>query len=86
METGMDDLFDYEDDETSIQTGTDNVETNDKSVDMRGNYVSVHSSAFRDFLLKPEILKAISDCGFEHPSEGILQTCINRRGMFGMLC
>lgn len=23
-----------------------------------------------DFLLKPEILRAISDLGFEHPSEG----------------
>ncbi|ESN99708.1 hypothetical protein HELRODRAFT_83915 [Helobdella robusta] len=34
-----------------------------------GNHVSVHSSGFRDFLLKPELLCAISDCGFEHPSE-----------------
>lgn len=25
---------------------------------------------FRDFLLKPELLRAISDLGFEHPSEG----------------
>lgn len=25
---------------------------------------------FSDFLLKPEILRAISDLGFEHPSEG----------------
>lgn len=24
----------------------------------------------RDFLLKPELLRAISDLGFEHPSEG----------------
>jgi len=23
-----------------------------------------------DFLLKPELLRAISDLGFEHPSEG----------------
>ena len=26
----------------------------------------------RDFLLKPELLRAISDLGFEHPSEGVL--------------
>ena len=33
---------------------------------MKGNYVSIHSSGFRDFLLKPEVLRAIVDCGFEH--------------------
>ncbi len=33
-------------------------------------YVGIHSSGFRDFLLKPELLRAIVDCGFEHPSEG----------------
>ena len=30
----------------------------------------VRSTGFRDFLLKPELLRAISDLGFEHPSEG----------------
>lgn len=34
-------------------------------------YVGIHSSGFRDFLLKPELLRAIVDCGFEHPSEGV---------------
>jgi hypothetical protein len=33
------------------------------------------SSGFRDFLLKPEILRAIVDCGFEHPSQGETQLC-----------
>jgi hypothetical protein len=33
-------------------------------------YVGIHSSGFRDFLLKPELLRAIVDSGFEHPSEG----------------
>jgi hypothetical protein len=32
--------------------------------------VGIHSSGFKDFLLKPELLRAIQDCGFEHPSEG----------------
>lgn len=31
-------------------------------------YVDVHSSGFRDFLLKAELMKAVGDCGFEHPS------------------
>ncbi len=29
-----------------------------------------HLMTRRDFLLKPELLRAISDLGFEHPSEG----------------
>ena len=33
-------------------------------------YGGIHSSGFRDFLLKPELLRAIVDSGFEHPSEG----------------
>ena len=33
-------------------------------------YTAVHASGFRDFLLKPELLSAIRDCAFEHPSEG----------------
>jgi ATP-dependent RNA helicase UAP56/SUB2 len=37
---------------------------------IRGSYVSIHASGFKDFLLKPELLHAIMDCGFEHPSEG----------------
>ncbi len=40
--------------------------------EVKGTYVSIHSSGFRDFLLKPEILRSIVDCGFEHPSEGKL--------------
>lgn len=35
-----------------------------------GHYAGIHNASFRDFLLKPELLKAIGDCGFEHPSEG----------------
>ncbi|KAL1156326.1 hypothetical protein V6Z11_A08G084700 [Gossypium hirsutum] len=36
---------------------------------LRG-YVGIHSSGFRNFLLKPELLRSIVDSGFEHPSEG----------------
>eukprot|EP00698_Gefionella_okellyi_P009815 TRINITY_DN2517_c0_g1_i1.p1 TRINITY_DN2517_c0_g1~~TRINITY_DN2517_c0_g1_i1.p1 ORF type:complete len:432 (+),score=103.26 TRINITY_DN2517_c0_g1_i1:30-1298(+) len=35
----------------------------------KGSYAGIHSSGFKDFLLKPELLRAITDCGFEHPSE-----------------
>ena len=47
----------------------------DAKKDVKGNYVSIHSSGFRDFLLKPELLRAIVDCGFEHPSE-VQHECI----------
>lgn len=30
---------------------------------------TVHTASFKDFLLKPELLRAITDCGFEHPSQ-----------------
>jgi ATP-dependent RNA helicase UAP56/SUB2 len=41
-----------------------------KGADKKGSYVGIHSTGFRDFLLKSELLRAITDCGFEHPSEG----------------
>ena len=37
---------------------------------LRRGYVGIHTSGFKDFLLKPELMRAIQDCGFEHPSEG----------------
>ena len=41
----------------------------------KGSYVGIHSSGFRDFLLKSELLLAVTDCGFEHPSQ-VQQECI----------
>jgi ATP-dependent RNA helicase UAP56/SUB2 len=38
-------------------------------------YVAIHAAGFREFLLKPELLRAIVDCGFEHPSE-VQHECI----------
>lgn len=65
-------LLDYEEEENDapaegVQTAKDLAKK-----DVKGTYVSIHSSGFRDFLLKPELLRAIVDCGFEHPSEGEL--------------
>lgn len=66
-----DDLLDYEDEEQTEQLVDGSRDTPAKK-EVKGTYVSIHSSGFRDFLLKPEILRAIIDCGFEHPSEGLL--------------
>merc|ERR1719446_511429 len=64
-EEAHDELADYEEEE-------------EKKIDgaaKKGSYVAIHSSGFRDFLLKPELLRAIVDCGFEHPSE-VQHECI----------
>jgi ATP-dependent RNA helicase UAP56/SUB2 len=71
------DLLDYEEEEATEQTADAPTEngTAAKKDTVKGTYVSIHSSGFRDFLLKPEILRAIVDCGFEHPSE-VQHECI----------
>lgn len=80
-----DELIDYEDDQpitictnvpptasaAKVHVATGHSEKEVK----KGSYVGIHSTSFRDFLLKPELLRAISDCGFEHPSE-VQQECI----------
>lgn len=64
-----DDLLDYDEQEEQEEAVADGLDVVAKK-DVKGTYVSIHSSGFRDFLLKPELLRAIVDCGFEHPSEG----------------
>ena len=57
---------DYEDEELAGAAGVATIATNGTTKkEVKGTYVSIHSSGFRDFLLKPEVLRAISDCGFE---------------------
>ena len=73
MADPADDLIDYEDeDDTILQV--EPTPANSLKVDAteakKGSYVGIHATGFRDFLLKPELLRAIVDCGFEHPSEG----------------
>jgi len=69
------DLLDYEDDtEATADVPAENGAAAKKDA-VKGTYVSIHSSGFRDFLLKPEILRSIVDCGFEHPSE-VQHECI----------
>ena len=69
------DLLDYEEEEATEQAEAKNGVEAKKEGAVKGNYVSIHSSGFRDFLLKPEILRSIADCGFEHPSE-VQHECI----------
>jgi hypothetical protein len=95
-----DDLIDYEEDDQALQqdslkVNVDNdalVEDDDKK-DKKGSYVGIHSTGFRDFLLKPELLRSIVDCGFEHPSEGKERTrrvntycALTRRPFFSLVC
>ncbi|OIV96488.1 hypothetical protein TanjilG_07880 [Lupinus angustifolius] len=60
-------LLDYEEEEDKAP---DSVGTKVNGEATKKGYVGIHSSGFRDFLLKPELLRAIVDSGFEHPSEG----------------
>lgn len=77
------DLIDYSDDElqnTETAPAAGDAKNGDAKkgdltvsggdADKKGSYVGIHSTGFRDFLLKRELLRAITDCGFEHPSEG----------------
>lgn len=61
-----------EDELDEYNSDDDNIDSlhGDKKVDDQKDYhFSSHAAGFRDLLLKPELLRAISDCGFEHPSE-----------------
>ncbi|EIM24306.1 P-loop containing nucleoside triphosphate hydrolase protein [Wallemia mellicola CBS 633.66] len=70
------DLIDYEEEEVAPQQQQQQQPTEQADAkDKKGSYVGIHSTGFRDFLLKPELLRAISDLGFEHPSE-VQQECI----------
>jgi len=58
-----DDHYDQDQDETQQATETQN-DSNPK-----GSYATLASSSFKDFMLKKELMRAIGDAGFEHPSE-----------------
>ncbi|KAI3976499.1 hypothetical protein MKX01_008357 [Papaver californicum] len=62
-------LLDYEEDEEKVPDSNGAKATGEVS---KNGYIGIHSSGFRDFLLKPELLRAIVDSGLEHPSESNL--------------
>lgn len=79
---GQEELLDYEEDEEALVdakgVGDDAAAGKDGAAGAgakKGHYVGIHASGFRDFLLKPELLRAVVDCGFEHPSE-VQHECI----------
>lgn len=75
---GEEELLDYSDSEEVQQqqpTETTGSAENANETDKKGSYVGIHTTGFRDFLLKAELVRAIADCGFEHPSE-VQQACI----------
>jgi len=65
-------LVDYEEEEEET---TAEAKTEEGKEVKKGHYVGIHASGFRDFILKPELLRAVVDCGFEHPSE-VQHECI----------
>merc|ERR1711998_660786 len=69
MSAEEEELLDYEDEDTAEATAKDD------GVEKQKGYVGIHTSGFKDFLLKPELQRAIQDCGFEHPSE-VQSECI----------
>jgi ATP-dependent RNA helicase UAP56/SUB2 len=79
MSHAEEDLIDYSDDDIAPSTTAPAPAANGAQrkagdgageVTTKGSYAGIHSTRFEDFLLKPELIRAITDCGFEHPSEG----------------
>ena len=68
MAEAEEELVDYEEEEAAPEGAADASKAPGEAV--KKGYVGIHATGFKDFLLKPEILRAIVDCGFEHPSEG----------------
>uniref|UniRef100_A0A674NPD8 RNA helicase n=1 Tax=Takifugu rubripes TaxID=31033 RepID=A0A674NPD8_TAKRU len=73
METEISsELLEYEEDEEP-QGAPESGTSSNKEIE--GAFRAFHTAGFRDFLLKPELLRAIVDCGFEHPSK-VQHECI----------
>ncbi|KAG2449854.1 hypothetical protein HYH02_005377 [Chlamydomonas schloesseri] len=62
-------LLDYEEDDVA------EAEAVGKAGQEKKGYVGIHATGFKELMLKPELLQAIADCGFEHPSE-VQHECI----------
>merc|ERR1719317_615129 len=64
-EQADEDLVEYEEDQEELQE-----ETQEESAqDIKGSYAGASTASFQDMLLKTELMSAIRDAGFEHPSE-----------------
>lgn len=69
MADNEDELVDYDEEEEVADVSADKSANGEAKDTKKGHYVGIHASGFKDFLLKPELLRAIVDAGFEHPSE-----------------
>eukprot|EP01132_Coremiostelium_polycephalum_P009132 gene9132-11189_t len=69
----INDLAEYE--ESDEEVLNENNADEKKNISAKDTHVAMHSSGFREFLLKPELERVIGDCGFEHPSE-VQNECI----------
>merc|ERR1719238_2000377 len=69
--TVEEELPDFDEDQTEAKEEPKDDEKDGK----KGGAGVMTASGFRDFLLKPELLRATVDCGFEHPSE-VQHACI----------
>jgi len=68
MEHQEEELNPYSEDEDQQENGKKRAE-GDQKTNTGGGYSTLHSTGFKDFLLKPELIRAIGEAGFEHPSE-----------------
>ncbi|KAL7436162.1 hypothetical protein ACHAXH_006801 [Discostella pseudostelligera] len=69
------DLVDYDEEEEEQNVAAEESADAEGKETKKGHYVGIHASGFKDFILKPECLRAVVDCGFEHPSE-VQHECI----------
>lgn len=70
MEPGNqgEEILDYE--EIEIEEPTDKKAGGEIGGENKLTYSSIHSTSFKDHMLKHELVRALQDCGFENPSEG----------------
>ncbi|EGC40373.1 DEAD/DEAH box helicase [Dictyostelium purpureum] len=71
-EVDISELAEYEESDEEVQNDAGDAK---KNISAKDTHVAMHSSGFREFLLKPELERVIGDCGFEHPSE-VQNECI----------
>lgn len=62
------DILDYE--EIEIEEPAAGKKAGEAGGENKLTYSSIHSTSFKDHMLKNELLRALQDCGFENPSEG----------------
>ena len=68
----LEDLVDYASDEEQQVVEKKYNEQQPATDISKNGFVGIHATGFKEFLLIPEIIRAIADAGFEHPSEGRL--------------